>query len=236
MGFILLLQISMKKILLLTVALVIGSLISQAQTNVFEEIFKVDSSQQITPNNGMIDKFFDVPRMHTAKYTPSRPFDFKVGNTSYTLKTCIFEQWDDNLKNGFNVLGIYKENKLLLEVKQPDIWTYTYDGGSMMDYKMYTNNKYFIPVKLTNSSMALLFIGWPYGGDLPYLSIIVVTEKDVKLVLNKHLGLDSITTSPTYKMKVQTVLGECDSSGKLLISPKYAEIGVTKEGTLYYKK
>ena len=111
-----------------------------------------------------------------------------------------------------------------------------YDLFNAKDFKKYTDNEYFIPVKLSHKAMALVFLGWPYGGDMPYLTIIVATENDVNIVFNKRMGLNSITTYPLFKMKVQTVLEEYDSNGKLCTPPMYAEIGLDGRDILYLKK
>lgn len=199
------------------------------------EIFDLSFDGNIDINSSMIDDFGDKDVVSKLKYKPDYPYQFTVGATTYTLKTCVFEDWDD-YASGFNVISIYKDNHIEFELKQSDLWTYAYGGGSSIDFRTYTDNKYFIPAKLSPTAMALVFQGWPYGGDMPYLTIVVATESDINVVFNKRMGLDSITTAPLFKMKVQTILEEYDSCGKLCTPPVYTEIGASGHGTLYFKK
>lgn len=225
----------MKNMLFLVALLINLSSVCKAQVGT-EDIFYIESTGAIVKNYSMIDEFYKGVDISRLQYTPSYPFQFSVGSTTYTLKTCIFKDWDDNSSNGFNVISIYKDGRREFELKQPDIWTYTYGGGSSIDFKKYTDNEYFIPVKLSHKAMALVFLGWPYGGDMPYLTIIVATENDVNIVFNKRMGLNSITAYPFFKMKVQTILEEYDSNGKLCTPPMYAEIGLDGRDVLYLKK
>lgn len=228
----------MKKVLFLIV-LITSLSVCRAQVNREEDIFDIESTGFIHKNSLMIDDF-DIAagiNLNNLQYTPGSPFHFSVGSASYTLKTCVFDDWGDNPSKGFNVIHIYREGRLELVLKQADMWTYVYGGGSSIDFREYTDNEYFIPIKLTNSATALVFLGWPYGGDMPYLTIVVATETDVNIVFNKRMGLSAITaTSPYFKMKVQTVLEEYDSCGKLCTPPVYTEIGQTGYGTLYIKQ
>lgn len=223
----------MKKVLFLIVLMTSLS-VCRAQDIRVEDIFDIESTGLILKKNSMIEDFGDKNVVDTLEYKPDNPYQFTVGSTTYTLKTCVFEEWDD-YESGFNVISIYKGNHLEFELKQSDMWTYAYDGGSSIDFRTYTDNKYFIPVKLSPTATALVFQGWPYGGDMPYLTIVVATENDVNVVFNKRMGMNTITTSPLYKMKVQTVLEEYDSCGKLCIPPVYAEIGQTENGTMYIR-
>lgn len=223
----------MKRVLLLIV-LFTNLIVCKSQVRE-EDIFDIESTGFIFNNSLMIDDFNDKNVINKLEYRPDNPFQFTVGSTTYTLKTCVFKEWDD-FSYGFNVISIYKDNRLEFELKQAELWTYAYGGPSSLDFRKYTNNEYFIPVKLSYNAVALIFQGWPYGGDMPYLTIVVATESDIKLVFNKRMGLSSITNYPLFKMKVQTVLEEYDSCGKLCTPPVYAEIGASAHGTLYLKK
>lgn len=219
----------MKKVLFL-LALLISPFISKAQSDA-EDIFRISSDGSIDKKDALIEDFNDKDVLQKLEYHPASPFEFAVGSTTYTLKTCTFKDWD-NEASGFNVINITKAGKVVFELKQSDLWTYTYGGPSSIDFKAYTDNKYFVPIKIKPTATALVFLGWPYGGDMPYMTIILATETHIELVFNQLMGLDSITKAPFFTMKVQTKLEEYDSSGKLCIAPEFATIRVSGHETL----
>ena len=202
----------MKKLLLL---LLMGSSICKAQ--IAEDIFDVFSDGSIYKIYSMIDDFDLSQTVKNLEYEPTNPYNFTVGSASYTLKTCVFKDWGDDPNRGFNVITLY-------------------NGGSAIDFRDYTDNRFFIPIKLSPESLAMVFLGWPYGGDMPYMTIVVATEKEANIVFHKRMGLDSIKTYPLYTMKVQTVLEEYDSCGKLCTPPVFTEIKASGYGTLQLKK
>ena len=214
----------MKKLILL---LLMSSSICKAQ--IAEDIFDVFSDGSIDKIYSMIDDFDLSQTVKDVEYKTTFSHNFTVGTASYTLKTGILKDWGDGIfSRGFNVISLYKDGRTELILKQPEIWTYVYDGGSAIDF--------FIPIKLSPKSLAMVFLGWPYGGDMPYMTIVVATEKEANIVFNKRMGLDSIKTYPLYTMKVQTVLEEYDSCGKLCTPPVFTEIKASGYGTLQLKK
>ena len=225
----------MNKLLILAV-LSMCTLFCNAQNAIYEDIFDVMADGSIYKIYSMIDDFDAQTDLRNQKRKTGYSYDFKVGSASYTLKTCIFQEWDENENEGFNVLSLYKNGRIELELMQPDIWTYVYSGGSAIDFRDYTDNQFFIPIKLSPISLAMVFLGWPYGGDMTYMTIVVSTEKEANIVFNKRMGLDSIKTYPLYTMKVQTVLEEYDSCGKLCTPPVFTEIKASGYGTLQLKK
>ncbi|WP_279113290.1 hypothetical protein [Bacteroides acidifaciens] len=227
----------MNKLLFFAVLSMCASLCNAQNTTTYEDIFDVFADGSIHKIYSMIDEFDDLGYdLRNKKRKTGQSYDFKVGSASYTLKTCIFQEWDENENEGFNVLSLYKNGRIELELMQPDIWTYVYSGGSAIDFRDYTDNQFFIPIKLSPISLAMVFLGWPYGGDMPYMTIVVATEKEANIVFNKRMGLDSIKTYPLYTMKVQTVLEEYDSCGKLCTPPVFTEIKASGYGTLQLKK
>lgn len=208
--------------------------ICKAQTE--SAIFTINSNGIISINSVMIDPLDSGHNINSLSYLPKNPVRFLVGNSTFTVKTSTFKDWDDNEGYGFNVISLYKAESKILEVKQLDSWTFTSGGGSSINFSKYTNNRYFVPIDLSNKAKALFFLGWPYGGDLPYLTIFVVTEQDAKLVFNKNMGLDSIVKSDNQcVIKVQTGLEEYDSNGKLCVAPIFAQMYL-KNGVLYLKQ
>lgn len=205
------------------IALLMVSSICQAQT--LEPLYSIDLNRIITIKKNRIDPFVsgDVEFQNYASTE-----NVIVGNSIYSIKTA-FDKYTDS-RRGFNVISLCKGGKDLLTLKSCDAWTYTYGGPSSTNYQKYTNNKHFIAIDLSNNSKALFFIGWPYGGDLPILSIIVLTENDAKLVYNKNVAIVTIDVADNqHLIKIQTALEEYDSSGKLLTSPNYAYLVLENE-------
>lgn len=214
--------------ILFCIALLFEYSITLAQTGT--AIFNINPDGRITINKEMVRQI-GVDNVSYDKYQSSIPIT--VGKTNFVVKTAACEGEED----GFNVISIFKGDNKLLELKDYDIWTFLYDGRSATNYKMHTNNRYFIPIDLSEQAKALVFVGWPYGGDLPYLTIIVMTEQDVKLVFNQHMWIKTITNKPEnkrYTMRVQTRLEEYDSSGNPLIAPTHTDINL-ENGILVIK-
>lgn len=216
------------------IAALIFCLAGHAQTSVF----KIGANGLIEPNLTMIDSFYDMPEIKNRPYVLNNPVRVSIGSQNYDIKTGCLEQWD-NFECTFNVITIYSDSKKIFELRQPDNWRYTYGLSRKTNYWQYTNNQYFIPIVLSDSAVALAFIGWPYGGEKPYLTIIALTDNDVKLVFNKHMGINAIIQSGnSYIMELQANIVEYGEDGKPFDTPNnvpdihYLE---AKNGVLYFK-
>ena len=217
------------------IAALIFSLAVQAQTET--SIFKVDANGLIETNPSMIEPFYDMPEIKNLSYILNSPISVSVGTQNYDIKTGCLEQWDD-FEYTFNVITIYSNSQKIFELRQPDNWRYTY-GLSKRSYQQYTNNQYFIPITLSEQAVALAFIGWPYGGEMPYLTIIALTNNDAKLVFNKHMSINAITQSDnSYSMELQANIVEYGEDGNPFNTPDNVPIIhhiEVKNGLLYFK-
>jgi len=203
----------------------------QAQTET--PVFKIGANGVIETNQSMIEPFYDMPQIKTLPYILNSPINVSVGAQNYKIKTGCLEQWD-NFECTFNVITIYSDNRKIFELRQPDNWRYTY-GLSKKSYQQYTNNQYFIPIPLSEQAVALAFVGWPYGGDVPYLTIVVLTENDAKLVFNKHMGINMITrTDKSYLMKLAANIVEYDENARPFNEAIFNYLEA-KNGLLYFK-
>lgn len=219
----------------------IFSLAVQAQTDT--PIFKIAADGSIKTNPSMIDPFYDAPRINNLSSVLTSSTSISIGAQTFDVKTGYFEEeWYETERGeiGFTVITIYSGDRKIFELKESELWTYTYDGKSMTDYREYTDNRYFIPIVLSKQAVALAFLGWPYGGEKPYLTIIALTDNDAKLVFNKHMGINAITPSGnSYIMELQANIVECGEDGKPFDTPNnvpdihYIEV---KEGMLYIRK
>lgn len=222
------------KILTIIVPLLFGWAV-QAQTET--PVFKIRANGVIETNQSMIEPFFDMPETPPAPYILNSSVSVSVGTQNYDIKTGYFKEMDETEsgKNGFTVITIYLGNRKIFELRQPAMWTHTYDGRTMMDYRRYTDNCYFIPVPLSEQAVALAFVGWPYGGDVPYLTIVVLTENDAKLVFNKHMDIDTITrTDKSYLMKLGANIVEYDENARPFNEAIFNYLEA-KNGLLYFK-
>ncbi|MCE8951595.1 hypothetical protein [Bacteroides thetaiotaomicron] len=218
----------MNKNVLLALLLMLTSLVSKAQIGT--AMYTIESStKNISPITTMIDAI-ETCNISYKDFQSTQTVS--IGKSNFLIKTAT----SDDPMAGFNVICIYKENNKLIELKDYNMWTYMYDGLSYTDYKQYTNNRYYILLDLNFQTKALCFVGWPYGGDLPYLTIIILTENDAKLVFHKNMSINNIVkTNNEYSIKIQTTLEEYDSCGKLITAPTYGTI-YSKDGILFIKK
>lgn len=205
-------------------------------------VFRIDSNGLIEPNPTMIAPFYDDPGINNSSSVLTSSTSISIGAQNFDVKTGYFEEeWyeTERGKTGFTVIAIYSDSQKIFELRQPEMWTYTYDGKSMTDYREYTDNRYFIPIPLSEQAVALAFVGWPYGGDTPRLTIIALTDSDAKLVFNKNMDINAITqTDNSYIMELQANIVECGEDGKPFDTPNnvpnihYLE---AKNGVLYFK-
>ena len=214
----------------------IFSLTVQAQIGT--QVFKIGSNGSIVTNSIMVKPFDDVPQIKTLSYVSNNPVRISVGKKDYDIKTGCLEQWDD-FSYTFNVITIYSGVRKIFELRQPDNWRYTYGIPRKVSYRQYTDNQYFIPIALSEKAVALAFVGWPYGGDTSYLTIIALTGSDAKLVFNKHMNINAIIRSGnSYSLELQANIVEYGEDGKPFDDPNnvpnihYFEVN---NGMLYFR-
>ncbi len=221
---------------LIIIVSLIFSLTVQAQIGT--QVFKIGSNGSIVTNSIMVKPFDDVPQIKTLSYVSNNPVRVSVGGQDYDIKTGCLEQWDD-FSYTFNVITIYSGVRKIFELRQPDNWRYTYGIPRKKSYQQYTDDQYFIPIALSEQAVALAFVGWPYGGDMPYLTIIALTDNDAKLVFNKHMGINKIARPRnSCVMELQANIVEYGEDGKPFDDPNnvpnihYLEVN---NGMLYFK-
>ena len=182
-----------------------------------QRICAIGSNGSITANEAMIEPFFDDPQIDTRTKTSTGQAGITIGGKNYTVRVGSFENWEEN-EDGFCVIGIYDGEKLLLEIKQPEFWCKTYGAkGVTYNYRKFTDNPYFIPLPMGEQATVLAFLGWPYGGEMPYLTLIVVTPDKARMVFNRHVGINSICKDGShFALEIQTNLVEYDGDKKPL--------------------
>lgn len=110
-------------------------------------------------------KNFSTMTFHTKDKTP-----YTVKLRQYRGETSI---------HAFNTIDVLYKGTPIYSAKNEDLWT---DAKSTSG-----NARQYEVISLTNTASAILFFGWPYGGDPPpLLTIVVVNQGKAKLVFNRH--------------------------------------------------
>lgn len=201
----------MKKLLILAVLSAFGITTLSAQNGCC--IAKTDDNGTITVGGDMINPFGAENLTATLPVTATGSSEITVNGTKYTVGVGCLDNWDSCDEGMFNVISVAKGGDKLLEIRRPDCWTFTYGGKSETDFRKYTDNRYYIPAKIAPNLSILIFVGWPYGGELPLLTILALTDSDVKLVFNKHMAIEAITkTAKSFDMTVQSRIVEHDAN------------------------
>jgi hypothetical protein len=105
------------------------------------------------------------------------------------------------------------------------MWTYTFGGKSTTDFKIHTDNRFFIPISINSNLSLVIFCGWPYGGDMPLLTIIAITPYEAKVIYNSHADITALQKNP-FGMTVQTNIVEHYADGTPMTS--------NQSHTIYY--
>lgn len=130
-------------------------------------IAKIDNNSNIIVCNNMIDAFSAEDIINVKQFSITNHSNIFVNEKKYDINIGCINDWDNYDGGMFNVISVSKDNNTLLEIKQPDCWTFTYGGKSETDFHKYTNNQYYIPIEISNNLSILIFVGWPYGGEWP---------------------------------------------------------------------
>ena len=147
----------------------------------------------------------------------------QILQTGFGNVTLKFANETPEEEYGFNIISIRIGTRKLLNIKQDNLWTYTFGGKSMIDLKTYTNNRYFIPITINTSLSLIVLCGWPYGGDMPLLTIIAITPNEAKVIYNRHADITNLQKSP-FCMTVQTNLVEYYDDGTPMTAAQSSRI------------
>ena len=216
------------------------SLTVQAQTAT--PVFGIGADGSIETNAALIGPFYDDPGIKNLTCVLNSSTGVSLGSRSYDVRTGYFEEeWyeTERGRDGFTVIAIYSGDREIFELRQPEMWTHTYAGRSTMDYRPHTDNRYFIPIAVSEQAVALAFVGWPYGGEMPYLTIVALTDRDARLVFNKHMGIKAIArSSDSFAMELQANIVVCGADGKPFDTPNNVPVIrrlEVKDGLLYFE-
>ena len=193
----------MKKFILLIVFIICAVYNTQAQS----------SFCSIIGNNLSIDQAYIKPNLISSdndfKTVSCTEHVIQTGFGNITIK-CANETPEEEY--GFNIISISNGTHRLLNIKQDDMWTYTFGGKSTTDFKIHTDNRFFIPISINANLSLAIFCGWPYGEDMPLLTIIAITHYEAKVIYNCHADITDLQKNP-FSMTVQTNIVEHYADG-----------------------
>ncbi len=99
-----------------------------------------------------------------------------------TLYTIRLRKWDGELEvNVFNQIEIMYNNQTICSIMDDGLWRdAALANGRTRLYEV---------IPLSQTASALLFFGWPYGGDPSLLTIVVVNKGTAKLVFSRYCDI-----------------------------------------------
>jgi len=180
----------------------------------------------IVQNNAFIDsRPLQTGEVRSLKGSESLPCQ-----TNLRVNLFRYSLWEEYGEKGdFEVIQIKKNNTVLLEVADRDSW-----NKIEPRFRSFTDNDYFIKVPINNSYTALLFIGTPWMSIPPYLTIIVASDMDAKLVFNKSFYVRNIVLSP-FAIELEDDYPEYNCSGQPVNTPDTFRIWL-ENGVLMFEQ
>lgn len=140
------------------------------------------------------------------QFSTNNTGSISIDSSTYVVKTGRFNNWEKEPGN-FDVIQFYKNNQLMLTYKDADGIVKLNDPNNLYSYsfRQYSNNGYFIDVKISDSLTIIVFVGQHYGTDLSKLIIFAITPNEVKLIYNQKVQINSMTkTSNNISITVQS--------------------------------
>jgi hypothetical protein len=129
------------------------------------------------------------------------------GDNSYKINLQTFNYPD--IENSFGCIQISnaRNDSILLTLKNLEVWVNT---------KFWSNNKTdndFIPIHLSEETLALVFTGWSYNSTPPLTTIVILKDGKATLVFNKYCNIldfqqDASHFSFTYANEFQEYSGK----------------------------
>lgn len=197
-----------------------------------QPIFSI-SNGLISTNSQFVDSF-ELNYWNAYSVGPlGTPIQVGVGSQSYTIKTGFLI--NSNQDGDFEAIEVSRNGQQVFLLKNGD-GIVKFDNSKFMPPNYFFSNRfvsfaandYFIEVPLSADSKALIFMGIPYGTDLPRLIIFVLTPSDVTLVYYQDMDVESmVKTSSSFSMVVQSNLLS-DDGGTPITHSIFLQNGVLK--------
>lgn len=196
---------TVKKIMIIAFVLVSNG------TNLFSQSIFTFSGSNVVTNSAYLDVL-----VSGANDPNNQPFvttgsvgTFYSSDHQYNYNVTLqkYKGWD-NEPGDFQIISVYNNStNLLLQLHNIDSWI-----KIPAALRQFTTNDYFIPVTLSNSSTALIFMGYQYPSQTPQLSIVILSGTQAKLVFNKDYYIQQIiNTGGTFSMTLRNQMREWTS-------------------------
>ncbi len=153
------------------------------QTN--EAIFKYDNGEIVTKPEYINPFYFEY---QDVKSYPVESFTIfsKNNEHSYSVKLSNYQGTEGD-GGYYRSIDVEYKNKNILSLKQSDGW-----DKLQKHVRPLASNDYFLALPLTDSSTALVFVGYPYNSQPELLTIVILNKGEATLVFNKEIMIRSI--------------------------------------------
>ena len=169
------------------------AVISYAQTG--ERIFTYDAAGNVVPNA----KFIDKQELWNDGVVMAHEADVTVQSSdkayTYTISLSQIETASGDLKH-YDVIDIKCSSKSIFRLKTKEAWdgAYPLDNGSQLGYVTVR----YLDVHVT----ALVFAGWSYAGDAPWIMIVILNKDKATVVFNRRGVIQECTTDNYYGLNL----------------------------------
>ena len=163
-----------------------------AQTG--ERIFTYDATGNVVPNA----KFIDKQELWNDGIVMAHEADVTVQSSdkayTYTISLSQMETAKDI--KFFDVIDIKCAGKSIFKMKSLEAWNgeRSLDDGTQLGYVTVRH----LDVHVT----ALVFIGWSYAGDAPWIMIVILNKDKATVVFNRRGVIKECTTDNYYGLNL----------------------------------
>lgn len=202
-----------------------------AQTN--EMIFSYNGNSIITKSKYITPFYFeyqDVPSFIFKTFAVSS----RDKAYSYVVKLSNYSGTEDD-GGYYRIIDIEFGGKKILSLKQSDGW-----DSLKENTRKHASNDYFLAIPLTDTSTALVFVGYPYNSQPELLTIVVLNKDSATLVFNKEIMINDIQydgVSSSFVMNLQDYpieyINESTPANTAKLFKIFQENGVLKFGGPY---
>lgn len=168
-------------------------IMAHAQTG--ERIFTYDAAGTVVPNT----KFIDKQELWNDGVVMTHEADVTVQSSdkayTYTISLSQIETASGDLKH-YDVIDIKCSSKSIFRLKTKEAWdgAYPLDNGSQLGYVTVR----YLDVHVT----ALVFAGWSYAGDAPWIMIVILNKDKATVVFNRRGVIQECTTDNYYGLNL----------------------------------
>ena len=160
-------------------------------------LFTYTQDGNVIPDNRFISAMDNI--LSSLSFSTAYTSSVSIDSTTYHIKTGRFRNWEDE-PGDFDIIEFYKNHQLVLTYKDAEGIVHLNKPKNLYSYtfNQYSENGYFMEVRLSDQISTLFFIGQHYGTDLPKLIIFALTPKEIKLIYNQKVQINSILKTDNH--------------------------------------